>query len=233
MQYGKLYLWKLHLLKKGNRKIELIHYYYQKDFFRLNECLDKMQEYVLGNESVPADLVKEFFGYFEAPMIAEKAEREEKLSQVKAATLNYFRDKKDYWFRVSRRELTPKGFPIKLTADRKEIYAPQKQHTVVYSLERFIERLFNFLAKYPERFAATNTKPQLAEYILAEFEDYIKTLPKSPLSYRATRVVIGFIVAQFGFLATPDGQANLPKSYRGYNEYLSDNLKRLGKHKKK
>lgn len=233
MQYGKLYLCKLHLLKKGKNKVELVNYYYQKDFFRLNDCLNKIWEHASRNESVPAELVKEFFGYFEAPLVADKAEREEKLSQVKTATLNYFRDKKDYWFSVSRRELTPKGFPIKLTADRKEIYAPQKEHTVVYSLEHFIERLFNFLAKYPERFAATNTKPELAEYILAEYEDYIKPLPKNPISYRATRIIIGFIVAQFGFLATEQGKANMPQSYRGYNEYLYDNFKRLGKPKKK
>ena len=224
---------KLYLLKKGKNKIELVHYYYKKDFFKLNACLTKIGQYTLANESVPAELIKEFFGYFEAPMIAEKAEREEKLLQVKMATLNYFRDKKDYWFSVSRRELTPQGFPIGLNTNREAVYAPQTKHTVVYSLELFIERLFNFLAKYPERFVATDTKPELQEYILAEFEAYIKPLPKPPLSFRATRVVIGFIVAQFGFLAMPDAYANMPQSYRNYNDYLFDSLKRLGKSKKK
>ena len=216
-------------MAKGKNKIELVYHYYQEDFTRLIICLEEIRKRLGKNENVPAVLIKEFLGYFEAPVKAEALERSNEMVLAQIATLKYFSGKKDYWFRVTRREPDPLWQHF-FGEDSEE--ASVKRHKVTYSLEGFINSIFARLST-AKHYSVSKDKYELASFIYDNFRDYIKPLTRRPISERAMIVVTGFILVQFGYLRTEERWAEKEDSYRYYNEYLYDNLKRLSKKKKK
>ncbi len=170
---------------------EFTNYILKSNLDKFNLCLDKIAILVQNDESIPANLIEEYFGYFYYKDDEDVKIFEENLITVTEDTIRYFSKDRAYQFTGVKEEKHGTAFKIDICI-----------RTIITGYRLNIMNEFSANIKLPDDF---ETREMLLNYFydaLGRFSESYDTKAKSLFTNYQKVIIAAYITQKLGFKFT-------------------------------